>query len=458
MEDESRAIVIDERAQVKPLALIQVLSCTVGRPANTAVSVPCFDVTKLLDTHPVHMRQHAATLFRGDKVPPFVILKGRIRGQVQRKTVVISSRVGRRPNKAVRAELVKRTWNAKYDFWTLDVNGRRRIVAYWRERNPTNRCQLSGYHLWLYGRKFSHFPTALSDIYRAPTVHTDFDKTTIEDFEQDDNEDEDMKGASEHVRPSNTLRGGRHFRLEDPETESARLSSGRQLSTADGNILLVQAQQAFAEDTKDEKKCFELSDSFVQAAPQRPLGTNTVTTCILVPSQVQETLTAPRTLTSSGAAASLPAGADSHPTPMKCDPSAPLVLTEYKGNRTSWKLRVEKPRIRGHSEIQRAGSKRLSSCNTIESFLEMICRKCNITEASIANVAITFPWLSQGHQHREIRLDYHVECMKTLIREVDAAPCWEDYTNHCILPVLVVQKRDWDEHLHQATQSARSQH
>ena len=145
-------------------------------------------------------------------------------------------------------------------------------------------------------------------------------------------------------------------------------------------------------------------------------------------------------------------------------PSAPLaasdssdstqfLLSEHKRCKTKIAIHLD---IAG--QIHDRGSKGLRSCCNIEAFLDLVCKKCNITEASIKTVTVKFPWL-EGKPHRQvIRLDQDVGLIKELFDEVDNAPCWQEGpTACCEIMVTVVQKPGWDEDHHQTMLSSLSQ-
>ena len=170
-----------------------------------------------------------------------------------------------------------------------------------------------------------------------------------------------------------------------------------------------------------------------------------IMSCVLLPSQIQEHHVVPSILSKSSAKALFGACKDEPSALAESSSSVPRVLQMYKGDRTSLKFRVE-----SSGDIRKAGSKRLRSCNTIASFFQIVCHKCDITEASISTISVKFPWFPQDHPRQEIRNDRDIECIKTLIHEVDNAPCWEDETDYCKLPVRVVKKPGWDEGHNQA--------
>ena len=125
--------------------------------------------------------------------------------------------------------------------------------------------------------------------------------------------------------------------------------------------------------------------------------------------------------------------------------SVPRVFQKYKATRTSLKFRVE-----SSGDIRKAGSKGLRSCNTLASFFQISCHKCHISEASISTASVKFPWFPQNHPRQEIRIDRDIECIKTLIHEVENSPRWEDETDYYKLPFRVVKKPGWDERHNQA--------
>ena len=97
-------------------------------------------------------------------------------------TVVIPSWTGQCPNKPTRAELVKKSWNSRYDFWTLDVNSLSHIVGYHRRSSSEVKQHVPGYHVWLGATDFSPLPVALSDVYNN---NREAEEVTIADSDEE---------------------------------------------------------------------------------------------------------------------------------------------------------------------------------------------------------------------------------------------------------------------------------
>ena len=84
--------------------------------------------------------------------------------------------------------------------------------------------------------------------------------------------------------------------------------------------------------------------------------------------------------------------------------------------------------VEASGQLWKAGKKRLRGCNTVDGFLRDVCKRCDIIEASVANITVTFPWLPDVHENCSIQLEQHNDFMTRLIQEVDNAPCWIDRT------------------------------
>lgn len=76
------------------------------------------------------------------------------------------------------------------------------------------------------------------------------------------------------------------------------------------------------------------------------------------------------------------------PAPLLPLAAGPRVLSSRKKRNTRMAIYVD---ISG--QIHARGSRSLRSCENIESFLEILCTKCEISEASIASVTVRFPCL-----------------------------------------------------------------
>lgn len=237
---------------------------------------------------------------------------------------------------------------------------------------------------------------------RLPEEDNDIDKST---------ESDGLEEGIQHTIPSHTLCSGFYFQSSHPDSEKAEIESQEHRLSEQNAILVHRSQQMPTNNIKDiQKQESEIrSPDITGAAIAQPSGRREIMTCVLVSSQLPETESAPRATMSPVVVASRAASVDIDDYSTKSISSAPPVLPEYKGIRTSLRLRVEKPHIGRPNEVQQVGGKKLGSCNTIESFLDIVCKKCNISEASIANIAVTFPWLPEGHPHKQLRLDHHVE-------------------------------------------------
>lgn len=92
--------------------------------------------------------------YPGERLPPFYFPKT----SDVRRTVVIPSMASRRPVEPTYAFLVAKPWGERHQYWTLDKNGCRHIVAYHGESGV--------YYSWIgHGKGKAYFkePVALPD-------------------------------------------------------------------------------------------------------------------------------------------------------------------------------------------------------------------------------------------------------------------------------------------------------
>ena len=360
----------------------------------------------------------------------------------------------RRPERPTEVRLMRRSWDKNTTFWTLDLNGHRYIVSH-----------LSGgrYHAWIDRDDFAKGIIAF-----ASANHT---APSRESSSGTENEDDCPKRSKDAVAP-HTLRSGQAIRRESPSAnaatvkvqspkEYAALPPGglverpqRALETRPRNALKTGLRPNFlAPPTRSvalkKKKAPNLSilpsRSASHAVSQRATNSGVISTS----RHVSEGETAPSPASNIKLAPLVPGQVHQLepvlPPPLLPSNARNSVLSNHKRRNTRMAISIE---ISG--QIHPKGSKSLRSCSNIEAFLEVLCNKCHITEASIATVTVRFPWLADRPPRQVIRLDQNVGFVGSLFDEVDNAPCWQEGgTPCCDIHVTVSQKPGWDEDHHQ---------
>lgn len=104
------------------------------------------------------------------------------------------------------------------------------------------------------------------------------------------------------------------------------------------------------------------------------------------------------------------------PAPLQPSKATAPAFSEYKRRNTFMALYLD---ISG--QLQEKGRKSLRYCIGIEAFLEVICRRCNISKTSIASVTARFPCLEDKPRRQVIPLDQNVGFIGSQFDEVDNA-------------------------------------
>ena len=422
---------------------------------------PSIDTTRLPDQRPVYKMRRARRYFQQvGKLPPFVI---RSRNSIT-KMAILPSISGLRPENPTRTiELVLRPWDKAHSFWTTDQNGRRYIVQHFARDGGR----------WQTWRRKELFSSRVLAYSPKSGPHR-----TQEDDSETESESESSDEPSREQAEQQCLPSGRPLRscvdlLSIPRDDSTAsdsstsnkskdLASSRNISPSASFEGLATSktstfprgktyvglpyrdQQAKTGTVLGQDAEPNPSDPPTRArAPLQPANTTTsrvsATTRVGLPNRSETTPAAPcqNTIT-----VKVPANAEtskqspphlSLPQPSLSTP----ILAKYKGDRTNMILYVE-----ASGQLRKASKKRLRGCNSIDGFLRDVCERCRITEDSVANLTVTIPWLTDGHQNRHIhvRLKQHSDFMRRLIHEVDNAPCWSDRRAECVLRVDIFQK------------------
>lgn len=430
---------------------------------DVSYSDPNVDVAALPESQPIHLIDKAREQFQGIAPPSFGVSKR----DESWKFVVVPSLNGLRPKNPTLVKLKRRSWDKKTDFWTLDLNCRRYIVACF----PS----LYEYHAWINCDDFANEVIAFSHINHSALSPRDF-----LEFDTEDSDDSSLDDSSNDSVTPNTLRSGRTIRrdsiasktadVEAPSTqEQGNLTHGglvesvqRSLKTRPKNALKKGLRPSFS--TLPTRSAV-LKKEKVSTPSMLPslLGPNTfplgapISSKTTTSERSQELTMMPQIASNPALAGLVSAQVDPSPPAPSARPQsssgAVPGLSDYKRRHSKMAIHIEisgKPHERG--------CKSLRSCSSIETFLEVVCRKCNITDASVDTIMIRFPWLGNSRERQIIRLDRNVGFMGTLVDEVDNAPCWQEEGNPCcILMVKVLQKPGWDEDYHQTMPSFLSQ-
>ena len=348
-----------------------------------APSDPSLDVKTPSESQNIRLLDMARKHYKGDKLPPFV----KRNTNETTRPVVVPTKDGIRPLNPTTTELIREDWDAKSGFWTLTVNGKREIVAA-SKGGPQGGAR---YRAWqgVFG--------GIDDNWSQPLVLSAIRSSSGQVSEEwEHSPPTSMKGTPYGIRQ--TCQG-------TPGTSDVdeRLSSSDR--PQERVHVLPQDTPAPAEST-----CSALSiitSCIVQKFTNGLLGR-----IILDKRPVQRP---PIDTAKASQAASLP---------------REKLMRTY--------LIIPRP----HTECRIAVP--LRYCTTTSSLFDLVARMFHLPEDSITHFDLTFTWLPDSDENRQITVIRHTQDpMATVLEVVNKASCWEE-GNGC---TILAEPRIWEGEL-----------